>query len=415
MNNKIIYECVNCGKQYPADKVMYLCPVCAEKDKENPPKGVLKTLYDYNELILNKLTYRSLKEKDFMDLLPLESSFHFPKLKIGNTPLYAVKAWDKKELAFSVFLKDDAQNPTFSFKDRASGIVSAFAKENNLKTIIAASTGNAASSIAGICASQGQESVVIVPATTPQAKLTQVIMYGAKVILVGGNYDDAFELSVEATKHFGWYNRNTAFNPLTIEGKKTVSFELFDQFNETLPDRIFVPVGDGVILAGVYKGFEDLMKLGFISNIPVIVAVQADCSDNLISNLDNDSFVSKGSYTVADSIAVDYPRNFYMARDYMKKYNGEGVVVTDQEIIDASKSLSKNTGLFAEPASAAAIAGLFKYKKAGMIPSGTKNVVLLTGSGLKDIAAIKDHITIPDPIEPSITALNNYLQGMHSR
>ncbi len=411
MLDKFTYACVNCGQQFPADRIMYLCPVCSATYKENPPKGVLKTIYNYNELIRKKLTFKSLKEKHFIDLLPIKSSIDLPKLKIGNTPLYSVKSWDKKMFPFGLYLKDDAQNPTYSFKDRASGIVSAYAKENNLQTIIAASTGNAASSLAGICASQGQEAVVIVPAAAPLAKLTQVIMYGAKVIIVNGNYDDAFDLSVEATKHFGWYNRNTAFNPLTIEGKKTVSFELFDQLNETIPDRIFVPVGDGVILSGVYKGFEDLMKLEMIKKVPVIVAVQADCSDNLISNLEKETFVSKGCYTVADSIAVDYPRNFYMARDYLKKYKGEWIVVTDEEIIAASKSLSKNTGLFAEPASAAAIAGMIKYKEFGMIPEQSKNVVLLTGSGLKDIQAMQNYITIPAPIEPSILILEKYLHN----
>ncbi len=249
-------------------------------------------------------------------------------------------------------------------------MVSAFAKENGIHTIVTASTGNAGSSLAGICASQNQRAIVMVPQSAPIAKLTQIMMYGATIIPVKGTYDDAFDLSVKATEHFGWYNRNTAFNPLTIEGKKTVSFELFDQLGETVPDRIFVPVGDGVIISGVYKGFEDLLKLGIIDKIPVIVAIQSAGSDNLVRNILTSEFELKESHTIADSISVDYPRNFYMAKDFILKYNGETVTVSDKEIMEASKSLSKNTGLFAEPAAAAAFAGTLKYKQENKIPAG---------------------------------------------
>lgn len=199
-----------------------------------------------------------------------------PNMRIGNTPLYEINKIDGRDFGFKIFLKDDSQNPTYSFKDRASATVSAYAKENAIKTIITASTGNAGSSLAGVCASQEQRAVILVPESAPLAKLTQILMYGAVLIPVKGNYDDAFDLSIEATKEYGWYNRNTAFNPLTIEGKKTVSYELFEQLNLNIPDRIFVPVGDGCIISGVYKGFEDLLELGFIERMPVIVMVQSE-------------------------------------------------------------------------------------------------------------------------------------------
>ena len=170
-----------------------------------------------------------LKKNGFISLLPIDSIDSLPPLRVGNTPLYPVSELDGKRLPFSLHLKDDSQNPTWSFKDRASALVSAYAEENRLGTIVAASTGNAGSSLAGICASQQQRAVIIVPEKAPLAKLTQIIMYGATLVPVKGTYDEAFDLSVKATEEFGWYNRNTAYNPLTIEGKKTVSFELFDQ------------------------------------------------------------------------------------------------------------------------------------------------------------------------------------------
>ncbi len=213
-----------------------------------------------------------------------------PPLRVGNTPLYPLSGLDDKKFPFSLYLKDDSQNPTWSFKDRASALVSAFAAENRLGTIIAASTGNAGSSLAGICASQRQRAVIVVPETAPKAKLTQIVMYGAMIVPVKGTYDEAFDLSVKATELFGWYNRNTAFNPFTIEGKKTVSFELFEQLRFSVPDRIFIPAGDGVILAGAYKGFEDLLRLGITDKMPVIVAVQSEKSDNLVRNIGQEKF-----------------------------------------------------------------------------------------------------------------------------
>ncbi|MCD4696587.1 MAG: pyridoxal-phosphate dependent enzyme, partial [Bacteroidales bacterium] len=318
MSSNFTYQCISCTKELSAGKIIYLCPECANNPKsDQPPKGVLKVRYGYNALKRNGITFNDLKKNHWLDLLPINDLKSLPKLHIGNTPLYHYNKLGKEKLAFDLFIKDDSQNPTFSFKDRASALVSAFAKENGISTIVTASTGNAGSSLAGICASQGQKAIVMVPATAPIAKLTQIIMYGATIIPVNGTYDDAFDLSVEATGYFGWYNRNTAYNPLTIEGKKTVSFEIYDQLKETLPDRIFVPVGDGVIISGVYKGFEDLLELGIIKKMPVIVAVQAEGSSNLIKNLDTDIFETHPGETVADSIAVDYPRNFYMTKDFI--------------------------------------------------------------------------------------------------
>lgn len=410
MPNKFIYKCTSCGKEYPGNAIQYLCPECDKKSSDElPPQGILKVLYAYENLISKGIAFNKLKQHHWFDLLPINDLKSLPKLKIGNTPLYHFQKLGKENLGFDLYLKDDSQNPTFSFKDRASAVVSAFAKENGADTLVTASTGNAGSSLAGICASQRQKAIVLVPVSAPVAKLTQIIMYGATIIPVKGTYDDAFELSLKATEHFGWYNRNTAYNPLTIEGKKTVSFEIFDQLQESIPDRIFVPVGDGVILSGVYKGFEDLLNLGITDKIPTIVAVQSTESDNLVRNLENEKFEVKSSHTLADSISVDYPRNFYMARDFLKKYNGEWIAISDNEIIQASKSLASTTGLFAEPAAAAAFAGMQKYNSENKIPEASKNVVLLTGSGLKDIKSLEATLKIPEAIEPDLINLEKLI------
>jgi len=424
-NTGFIYQCVNCGKQFDEHEAMYLCPQCEKSNQPSePPKGVLKTIYDFTNLNLAApskpvslwkkpantwKTYQQIKDR-FVDLLPINNMESLPNLRIGNTPLYSIEKLNNSKLPFQLYLKDDTQNPTSSFKDRASAVVSAYAKEKGFNTIITASTGNAGSSLAGICASQGQKAIIIVPETAPLAKLTQIIMYGATIVTVKGTYDDAYDLSIKATEQFGWYNRNTAFNPLTIEGKKTVSFELYEQLNFTVPDKIFVPVGDGVIISGLYKGYEDLLKLNIIEKMPTVVAVQSKGSDNLVRNLQNKLFHIEPSATIADSISVDIPRNFYMTQQFLQTYNGESLTVSDDEILMASAILSRNTGLFAEPAAAASFAGFLSYQNSNKLPDNSDNVVLITGSGLKDLKAVSTRIKIPKAIKPSIEELKKIVQ-----
>lgn len=407
---KFHYQCTDCGKIYQESEAQYLCPTCSkDAPTDQPPHGVLKVIYNYGEMTEKGMNFEILKQNQFLDLLPIRKLESLPNLRVGKTPLYCIKKFEDEELNFKLFLKDDSQNPTYSFKDRASAIVSAYAKEQGFQTIVAASTGNAGSSLAGICAAQKQKAIIMVPEAAPIAKLSQILMYGATIIPVKGTYDDAFDFSMKATEEFGWYNRNTAFNPLTIEGKKTVSFELFEQMGEEIPDFIFVPVGDGVIISGVYKGFEDLLKLGIIKKLPTIIAVQAENSDNLVRNIGCKTFHVEESNTVADSISVDLPRNFNMAQQFIQNHNGKWLTVSDEEILKASSVLSKETGLFAEPAASAAFAGFKKWKTQNLIPKDSSVVVLLTGSGLKDLKAISQIINMPKSIHPSIEELKKLM------
>jgi|WetSurMetagenome_2_1015567.scaffolds.fasta_scaffold99714_2 threonine synthase len=403
---KFIFKCTDCGQEYSCNDAKYLCPECSmDNNTSVPPRGVLKVIYDYKKISEILKDFSGLKKNNFIDLLPVDDISNMPPLRVGNTPLYQTEHINGNRLPFTLYLKDDSQNPTYSFKDRASALVSAYAKENNIGTIVTASTGNAGSSLAGICASQHQKAIIMVPEKAPMAKLIQIIMYGAIIVPVKGTYDEAFDLSIKATEEFGWYNRNTAFNPFTIEGKKSVSFELAEQLYFNIPDRIFVPVGDGVIISGVYKGFEDLLMLNLIDRMPVVVAVQSAKSDNLVRNIGRKKFEIVPSSTVADSISVDIPRNFFMTQQYLQHHGGETTTVTDEEIIEASAILSKNTGLFAEPAAATAFAGMLSYYKRGLIAKNSANVVLLTGSGLKDIKTLEKVLKMPESIYPTIENL----------
>lgn len=402
---RLSYVCNDCNYSFESNKVEYLCPVCGGDTKINkPPQGILKVVYPYEKLKKQNNLKDFLLQMHYFPLLPIEKENSLPFLRVGQTPLY-----QRKEGNHLLYIKDDSLNPTFSFKDRASAIVSAFAKEHNIETIVAASTGNAGSSLAGICASQKQKAVIFVPAAAPKAKLTQILMYGAQIIPVAGNYDQAFDLSVEVTQKYGFYNRNTAFNPLTIEGKKTVSFEIFQQMAFQIPDKIFVPAGDGVIISGVYKGFEDLYLLELIPNIPQIIAVQAKGSSNIVDNLHSEDFISSPGRTIADSISVEIPRNFRMAKKYINQYNGLGVIVCDEEILQASKILTSSFGIFAEPAASAAYAGYLNLLSGGLIKDNEKVVVLLTGSGLKDLNAVQPLLPMPAPVDPTIKAVEQFL------
>ena len=278
--------------------------------------------------------------------------------------------------------------------------------------IAAASTGNAASALAAVCAAAEKQAVIFVPASAPRAKLAQMILYGAQLIPVAGSYDDAFRLSLEYTAEEGGLNRNTAYHPLTIEGKKTAGLEIFAQNGLKAPDVIVIPVGDGVILHGVYKAFSDLRAAGLITALPRFLCVQADRSDAI------HRYFSTGVYadatapdTFADSISVRTPSNALMARRVLLESGGTSVIVSDQEICDAQRLLAQTTGVFAEPAAAAAIAGLGRAKEAGWIDPEECVVALITGHGLKDIDAALRGIVLPSPVDPTLDSVREFMAG----
>lgn len=387
------YRCSLCTRTYRIQPLLNLCPDCAKQQpKDQPLHGVLEV----------ELQGSAGPGFDIFDLLPVEKEY-FPPVPVGGTPLWQPKKL-RDEFGFAhLYLKDDGANPTSSFKDRASFLVSAFARKYGIGEIALASTGNAGSSMAGIGAAAGQTVTLFLPKAAPVAKLVQALQYGARVYRVDGNYDLAYEISLEYSQIKGGMNRNTAYNPMTIEGKKTVSLELFRQLGRA-PDVVFVSVGDGCILAGVYKGFRDLHQLGLIPAVPKIIGVQAQTSNALCRALQSGSFTSEPASTLADSICVDVPRNGLHALAQIRSFAGELISVSDAEIIHAQARLSAGSGLFTEPAGAAAFAGFLKISS--RLDADTTVVVLATGNGLKDCAAAQRGITMPERL---ITSVNDIL------
>ena len=359
---------------------------------EEPVRGILEV----------ELNGEAAKDFDVSDLLPVDKKY-FPSIPVGNTPLWEPENLRKQTGFNNLYIKDDGVNPTFSFKDRASYLVSAFAKMHRIEEIVLASTGNAGSSMAGVGAAAGQKITIFLPETAPQAKLVQAMQYGANVFRVKGSYDLAYDVSLKYSKVKGGMNRNTAYNPMTIEGKKTVSLELYKQLGKA-PDYVFVSTGDGCILAGVYKGFSDLLKLGLIDKMPVIYAVQAETSDALYRAEKTGRFDNIPTSTVADSICVDVPRNGYHALSLIKKYGGKIVRVSDEAILMVQHELASNAGLFSEPAGAAAYAGFIA--EADNIDKDAVVAVLCTGNGLNDIKsasiALKGHDRIIASIDKAL-------------
>lgn len=394
-------KCISCGKEYEVKGMQYICEKCG---------GNLDVIYDYEE-IASRLTRESLaKDTDYSvwrywELLPLSDRSNIMPLQIGWTPIYRAERLEKKLGLKSLYLKDDGRNPSGSFKDRASSVAVCKALELGFPVIAGASTGNAASSTACLCASLGISPTIFVPAAAPEAKIAQLLVFGATVYAVLGSYDDAFDLCTEVCREYGWFNRNTGYNPYTREGKKTVSYEICEQLGWEVPDTVLVPVGDGNIISGVWKGFKDLYGVGLIDRLPRLIAVQSDKSSAVVEAVLGDGKVRPvEATTVADSISVDLPRDGEAAVQAVKESSGTGLLVSDEKILQSILTIARGAGVFAEPAGATAYAGLEKMRREGSISDDETVVCLVTGNGLKDVKSAIKVAGNPVSIEPTLAS-----------
>ncbi len=375
-------RCTLCDRTADTEKHL-TCPSCGEQ-------GILEIEYDYvtmkqtinhayfqNNVDPTLWRYRpmmSLKDTDFT------RGLYLPLTPLIDAPRLA------RDLGINALrLKDETRQPTGSLKDRASAVACFKALEQGATHVACASTGNAASSLAGNAAKLGLQSVIFVPERAPKGKLAQLMVYGADVVRVQGDYKAAFTLSKAAIDHHGWYNRNAAINPHLVEGKKTVALEIAEQCLFEPPDWVVVSVGDGCTIAGVHKGFYDLKQLGLINRVPKLLGVQAEgCAPFALAHETQQNLVECEENTLADSIAVGIPRNPVKGLRAVKRSNGAFVRVSDEAILEAMKTLGKTEGVFAEPAASAVIAGLSVALKTNLIAPETTVVAIITGNGLKD-------------------------------
>lgn len=414
MKNYVGYKCSICNAEFSPVSILYTCPRCG---------GNLDVILDYAEIkkkyhIEDITSRREQSLWRYMPLLPVSDpgGEGTPLRAAGWTPVYRPERLAGSLGLQRLWVKDEGRNPTASFKDRASAILVARAREIKAETIVTASTGNAGAALAGMAAAVGHKAVIFAPKTAPQAKIAQLLVYGAHVILVDGNYDSAFELTVEAAREFGWYCRNTGYNPFTAEGKKTGAFEIWEQVARGLqagdkPLCVFVSVGDGNIISGLHKGFKDLVKLGWLETMPRLFGVQSELSSAIANAFDagNDTIIPVNSTTIADSISVDLPRDGVRAVRAAVETNGAHIKVSDAEIISAIADLGEN-GIFSEPAGSTALAGLKKAIGTGIISADDPVLVINTGNGLKDVRAAMMAVPNAAIIEPSMDALKKYLE-----
>lgn len=408
------YECLLCHKTYPDNGLLYTCPAC-------DGNLIVRNAFETNPTLVKQSDILNNPEHSiwrYAPLLPVrDPGFnHSPLHRIGFTPIYSGDSLASELGIKKLWLKDESGNPSGSFKDRSSAIVIARGFDINRTVSITASTGNAGAAMACAAASCGCTAIILAPRSAPPAKIAQLQCYGAKVILVDGSYDDAFELSKQASTEFGWYNRNTGYNPFTAEGKKTAAFEIWEQLLRHLPEdetvNIFVPVGDGNIISGVAKGFEDLLALGWISKLPKLIGVQSEGSAAIANafNQNASHITHVQAQTVADSISVNLPRDGMRAVRSVQRANGFYVIVSDEEILQAISALGR-IGIFAEPAAAAAYAGLKHAIQNHQIDPNETNLTLITGSGLKDVQAAMRATQAAPVIEATIQNLKEVMRA----
>lgn len=404
-------KCVFCGTVH-STRVPYTCPRCGIT-------GILDVEFDY-PAIARRLTRRRLAGRAeqshwrYRELLPIGADAALPALSVGWTPLTPAAPLARHLGVRTLFLKDDGRNATGSLKDRASSVGVVKAREKRRQIIACASTGNAASSCAGMAASMGMRSVIFVPERAPEPKVTQLLIFGATVFRVRGSYEQAFQLCQQACERWGWYNRNSGINPYLVEGKKTVGLEIGEQLGWQPPDWVAVSVGDGCTIAGVWKAFREMKILGLTERTPRMLGVQAEGAAPITTAFrTGEPMRPIEPHTLADSIAVGVPRNWKKALFAVAESGGAMINVSDEEILEAMRSTGRLTGIFAEPAAATSVAGLRRALAEGIVGRRASVVAVITGNGLKDVHSARSAVTQPFDIAPDGDGLPDILRRQH--
>ena len=387
MNPTIALECTACGRVFVPGDGSHVCP-----DHEGVG-GILDVQYDLNgarETIESRLGGGITDLWQYAPLLPTDG--HAVELGAGGTPLLDAPTLSE-ELGVSVHLKDERGNPTGSIKDRASAILTSRALSGEASVLTCASTGNAAASLAGYAARTGLDCCIFVPADVPEGKAVQPLVYGADVYAVDGDYDDAFSLCRRVAADRGWYDCSAAVNPYAVEGLRTVGHELAEQTRESVPDWLVYPMGNGCGLAAAWKGFREFERMGLVEDRPRLLGVQAEGATAIHDRFTSREAAADGgpaAETQADSIDVGHPHNARKACRALGASNGATVVVSDDEILAAERALGHAEGIYAEPASAATLAGLESAVERGIVAPGESATLVVTGTGLKDTASARD-------------------------
>jgi threonine synthase len=401
-------KCINCNSEYNIEEIIYFCKKCGD---------LLEIEYDQSELnrALKENTWRNapLSVWRYRLFMPIRDSSKIVTLNEGGTGLHLCKRLAKRIGIRQLYVKNEGENPTGSFKDRGMTVGVTKAVELGVKSVICASTGNTSASLAAYAAKAGLECSVLIPAgKIAYGKLSQAMIYGAKVIQVRGNFDEALNMVLKLSeKHRNIYLLNS-INPFRIEGQKSLGFEICDQLNQGAPDRIVVPVGNAGNISAIWKGFKEFHNSNFVNSLPKMTGIQADRAAPIATAIKNgkDTIVPVAEpETVATAIRIGAPVSWKKAMNAMKESHGTAETVTDAEILDAQKTLARVEGLFVEPASASSIAGLKKLIENGEIDRDEIVVCVTTGHGLKDPDIAIKMSEKPIEVDAEIEALEKAL------
>ncbi len=391
-------ECIECKTQYPDTDPLYTCQRCG---------GLLDVIYDYSKIDLRVQKLRQPPSVwKYASLLPVKME---PiSIKEGGTPLYKCDRLAKKIGIHELYVKHEGLNPTGSFKDRGMTVGVSKALELGMKTVACASTGNTSASMAIYAAKAGISAIVLLPeGKVAMGKVAQALMHGAKVISVRGNFDDAFRLVRELCAQGEFYLLNSV-NPFRLEGQKTIGFEIIDQLGWKSPDRVVLPVGNAGNISAIYKGFSEFKRFDIIDEIPRMTGIQAGGARPIVDAFErgDDKIVpEKHPETIASAIRIGDPVNAPKALRAIYNSGGVAEKVSDDEIIEAQKSLARLEGIGVEPASAASIAGLKKLREKGVIQQEERVVCVTTGHLLKDPEEVIGVCGKPTEVDADIEAI----------
>ena len=412
-------KCVTCGREYRCHPSKYLCDDCGKRIQGElfTFPGILEVEYDYEKakkaLGKEALEYRKPGVWKYRELLPLDHQGSIVSLGEGGTPLAKSERLGPELGLDNLYLKDETLNPSGCFKDRETAVAISKCREFGFATVAGASTGSSGVSLAMYAAKAGLSSYIFVPADSPRGKIVQMLIHGAYVIAVHSIYEGALKLEIEACREYGWYNCGPAVNPFRLEANKTIAYEICEDLDWRPPDRVIVPTGGGGNLSGQWKGFREFFKLGFISSLPRMTAVQVEAGASLaeafLERKDRVAPVEVGD-SIAGSIRSAYCDYGPIALRTLKESGGSARIVNDSDILEAQELTASTEGIFAEPSGAAAIAGLVKMVEEKEIDREECVVCLITGSGLRELDQAAALVEEAAQIEPSMEALQQALQ-----
>ena len=394
--------CIECGAKYSPSEIIYKCRRCGNLLSVEYKSEVM------NPNVSNNWIRRDLSVWRYMELLPISDRNKIVSLGEGGTTLNKCPRLSNELNLRRIYVKNEGENPTGSFKDRGMTVGVTKALELGMDRVACASTGNTSASLAAYAARAGLECIVLIPSgKVAFGKLVQAIIYGARVIQVKGNFDDALKIVEELCSTYPIYLLNS-LNPFRLEGQKTIAFEIWDQLGHNAPDKIVVPVGNAGNISAIWKGFKELYSMGLVNKLPKMIGIQAEgaapIAGSLKKGLEEVKFV-KNPETVATAIRIGSPVNWKKAVKAIKESGGLAETVSDKEILEAQKLLARCEGIFVEPASAASIAGLIKLTKMDLIERDEVVVCIATGHGLKDPNIVLGQFPKPIEVEASLEAV----------